>query len=99
MSGRKIAYDQIPYFFSDQYDLAMEVSGVPTRWDQVVYRGDPGSRELIVFWLADGCVVAGMNVNVWDVADDIAELVRAKRPVDLKGLADPETPLSSLISR
>ena len=99
MSGRKIAYDQIPYFFSDQYDLAMEVSGVPTRWDQVVYRGDPRSRELIVFWLADGCVVAGMNVNVWDVADDIAELVRAKRPVDLKGLADPETPLSSLISR
>ena len=96
MLGQRVAYQKIPYFFSDQYDLGMEYSGFATRWDDVVYRGSKQDREVIVFWLDKGRVVAGMNVNVWDVADDIAALVQAKRSVDPERLADVSVELSAL---
>ncbi|MDH6707838.1 hypothetical protein P3T27_004575 [Kitasatospora sp. MAA19] len=62
----------------------------------MVFRGDPATREFIAFWLADGRVLAGMNVNVWDVTDPIRELVRSGRAVDPKALADPGVPLGEL---
>ena len=97
MLGRRTAYDRVPYFFSDQYDLGMEYTGLAAEWDQIVYRGDPGGREFIVFWLDRQRVVAGMNVNVWDVADQIADLVAARRPVDVQRLADVSIPLTALL--
>jgi 3-phenylpropionate/trans-cinnamate dioxygenase ferredoxin reductase component len=97
MVGQKVPYEKVPYFFSDQYDLGMEYSGFAPTWDQVVYRGDRDKREVIVFWMNEGRVVAGMNVNVWDVNDQIASLVRSKQTVDPKELADPSVELSSLV--
>jgi 3-phenylpropionate/trans-cinnamate dioxygenase ferredoxin reductase component len=72
MLGAGDAYDRIPYFFSDQYDTGMEYSGHATEWDEVVFRGDVGAREFIAFWLKDERLVAGMNMNVWDVSDPSA---------------------------
>jgi 3-phenylpropionate/trans-cinnamate dioxygenase ferredoxin reductase component len=95
MLGQNVEYGKIPYFFSDQYELGMEYNGYAPQWDQVVYRGDPASREVIIFWLNEGVPVAGMNMNVWDVSDAIAALVAAKRPVDPTRLADPDVDLSS----
>ena len=82
MLGQDAAYDRVPYFFSDQYDLGMEYSGYagPGGYDQVVFRGDVGKREFIAFWLSGGRVLAGMNVNIWDVTDAIAALVRSGQP-------------------
>ena len=97
MLGRPTAYTKIPYFFSDQYDLGMEYSGIATSWDRVVYRGDPAEREFIAFWLDSGRVLAGMNVNVWDVADQVAALVASGQPVDAEALADPTVDLVSLV--
>src|SRR5215472_3318911 len=94
MLGRRTPYEQIPYFYSDQYDVGMEYSGYALGWDQVVFRGDPASREFIAFWLAGGRVVAGMNVNVWDVADSIAALVAAGDRADLSRLLDPGVALA-----
>ncbi len=99
MAGEDVSYDRVPYFFSDQYDLGMEYSGYvePDGYDEVVFRGDVDRREFVAFWLGNGGrVLAGMNVNVWDVNDAIQALVRAGRPVDKAALADPETPLESL---
>jgi len=96
MLGQRVAYRKVPYFFSDQYDLGMEYSGFATRWDNVVYRGSKEDREVIVFWLDQGRVVAGMNVNVWDVAGDIAALVEAKKLVDPERLADVSVALGAL---
>ena len=75
MLGRADAYDRLPYFFSDQYDVGMEYSGLARGWDRVVFRGDPAGREFIAFWIAEDRVVAGMNVNVWDVTDPIRRLI------------------------
>ena len=100
MLGRPVSYDRVPYFFSDQYDLGMEAAGVPEPggYDQMVYRGEPESLEFIAFWLSDGFVVAGMNVNVWDVNDDIQALIRSQVTVDAGRLADPDIPLADLLA-
>ncbi|MFD0144101.1 MULTISPECIES: NAD(P)/FAD-dependent oxidoreductase [unclassified Streptomyces] len=99
MLGQHVSYDRVPYFFSDQYDLGMEYSGwaPPGSYDQVVLRGDAGKRQFIAFWLKDRKVLAGMNVNVWDVTEPIQRLIRAQSPVDTDALADPSVPLESLI--
>jgi 3-phenylpropionate/trans-cinnamate dioxygenase ferredoxin reductase subunit len=97
MLGIKTAYERVPYFFSDQYDVGMEYSGLATDWDRVVFRGDPASREFIAFWLKDGRLAAGMNVNVWDVADTIAKIVAGRQPVDPDRLADPDVDLTTLL--
>ncbi len=98
MLGGTQAYDRVPYFFSDQYDLGMEYSGfVPGgSYDEVVFRGDVDGGEFIAFWMVGGRVLAGMNVNVWDVTDAIQSLVRSGRSVDPVRLADPQVPLADL---
>ncbi|GAA0654598.1 FAD-dependent oxidoreductase [Kitasatospora atroaurantiaca] len=100
MLGQEAVHDRVPYFFTDQYDLGMEYTGYvePDGYDEVVFRGDVAARAFIAFWLADGRVLAGMNVNVWDVTDPIRELVRSGRPVDKAALSDPEVPLDGLAS-
>jgi 3-phenylpropionate/trans-cinnamate dioxygenase ferredoxin reductase subunit len=97
MLGARVAYDRIPYIFSDQYDIGMEYSGYAPGWDEVVLRGDPASLEFIAFWLRDGVVLAGMNVNVWDVTEEIQALVRSGQAVDRRRLADADTPLGDLL--
>lgn len=96
MLGARTPYTRVPYFFSDQYDIGMEYAGVATDWDQVVFRGDPAGHEFIAFWVKDGRLAAGMNVNVWDVSEHIAALVAAKVPVDPDRLADPDVDLAAL---
>jgi len=96
MLGAAGSYDRLPYFFSDQYDVGMEYTGLACSWDRVVFRGDPESREFIAFWLAGDRVVAGMNVNVWDVVAPIQRLIRDRVAVDERRIADPEVPLEQL---
>jgi NADPH-dependent 2,4-dienoyl-CoA reductase/sulfur reductase-like enzyme len=98
MLGQQVEYNRVPYFYSDQYDLGMECSGLPLpgTYDQVVYRGDSDSLEFIACWLNQGRLVAGMNVNVWDVTDDIQSLIRSARPLDPARLSDPAIPLSEV---
>lgn len=100
MLGKEVAHDRVPYFFSDQYDLGMEYSGwaPPGTYDEVVIRGDAGKREFIAFWVKEGRVLAGMNVNVWDVTEPIQRLIAARTPVDTEALADPHVPLDRLLS-
>ncbi|WP_416986539.1 NAD(P)/FAD-dependent oxidoreductase [Streptomyces sp. T028] len=98
MLGKDVTYDRVPYFFTDQYDLGMEYSGwaPPGSYDEVVIRGDAGKREFIAFWVKEGRVLAGMNVNVWDVTEPIQKLIASGAAVDTEALADPHVPLESL---
>jgi NADPH-dependent 2,4-dienoyl-CoA reductase/sulfur reductase-like enzyme len=97
MLGQDVTFDRVPYFFSDQHDLGMEFSGYPAGYTRVITRGDVVGREFVAFWLdADDHVLAGMNVNVWDVTDSVQTLVRARRPVDVGRLTDLDVPLADL---
>jgi 3-phenylpropionate/trans-cinnamate dioxygenase ferredoxin reductase component len=99
MLGRPGEYAELPYFFTDQYDLGMEYVGHAPSFEQVVFRGDVAGREFVAFWLdADNRVLAGMNVNVWDVLDDVKALIWSRTPVVADRLADPQSPLADLVS-
>lgn len=96
-AGAPEPYTRLPYFFSDQYDLGLEYVGYAEPGDAVVIRGDMEARELIAFWHRHGQVTAAMNVNVWDVVEDLKAIVGAGRPVDLARLADPDVPLTDVV--
>ncbi len=97
MLGKTAEYAELPYFFTDQYDLGMEYVGHAPDYDRVVFRGDVDGREFVAFWLdGENRVLAGMNVNVWDVLDDVKALIRSRSPVDPDKLADPKQALGSL---
>ncbi len=98
MLGQDAAYERLPYFFTDQYDLGMEYTGYiePGGYDQVVFRGRTDTREFIAFWLAEGRVLAGMNVNVWDVNQSIQQLVRTGVQIDKKRLSDSNVSLDAV---
>jgi 3-phenylpropionate/trans-cinnamate dioxygenase ferredoxin reductase subunit len=100
MAGKGEPYAKLPYFFSDQYDLSLEYHGHVGvgGYDDLVLRGDPASGSpWLAFWLRDGRVVAGMNVNDWDAADGIKALARDRATGDPSRLADPAVPLASLL--
>ncbi|MGW2279353.1 NAD(P)/FAD-dependent oxidoreductase [Streptomyces sp. NPDC001770] len=99
MLGQEVSHERVPYFFSDQYDLGLEYSGwaPPGSYDQVVIRGDARKREFLAFWLRDRRVLAGMNVNVWDVTETVQALITARSQHDPNALADPSVPLESLL--
>ncbi len=96
MLGQEVTYDRVPYFFTDQYDLGMEYSGLGGPGDTVVTRGNPDDGAFIAFWTSGGRVTAGMNVNVWDVTEPIQELIRMRRQVPAASLTDPDVPLERL---
>jgi 3-phenylpropionate/trans-cinnamate dioxygenase ferredoxin reductase subunit len=98
MLGQGAVYDRLPYFFTDQYDVGMEYTGFvePDGYDEIVFRGDVAGREFLAFWLADGRVLAGMNVNVWDMTGAIEALITSRHQVDRSKLADAGVALESL---
>jgi len=98
MGVTDLKYDRLPYFFTDQYDLGMEYVGyIPASgYDQVVFRGDPDSGAYMAFWLAAGKVLAGMNANVWDVVDEVRNLILGRATVDLARLQNPVVPLAEV---
>jgi 3-phenylpropionate/trans-cinnamate dioxygenase ferredoxin reductase subunit len=97
VAGWRLAYDRLPYFFSDQYDLGLEYVGLSSSSDELIVRGDLDAREFVAFWHHDGVVSAAMNVNVWDVVDDLKAIVAAERPVDPDRLADPRVAFGDVV--
>jgi 3-phenylpropionate/trans-cinnamate dioxygenase ferredoxin reductase subunit len=97
MLGGTQPYDYVHSFWSDQYEHMIEYVGFAARWDRVVFRGDPGSRKFLGFFLQDGTLRAAMGLNRGGDPDDpktdgelkrVAKLIRARVPVDPQRLAD-----------
>lgn len=100
MLGHGVAYDAIPYVYTDQFDVAMEYSGFPTLAADatVVFRGDRAAREFVALWLLNNRVVAGMSVNVGGVNDTVEQLIRTRVVVDPTRLVDLTVPLEQLLA-
>jgi 3-phenylpropionate/trans-cinnamate dioxygenase ferredoxin reductase subunit len=99
MLDRAVSYEEIPYFYTDQFDLGMEYSGYGdwAKDAELVFRGDRATREFLAFWVAGGRVVAGMNVNVWDVNPTIQSLIRSRVRVEVSALRDETRSLDGLL--
>ena len=100
MGSSTARYENLPYFFSDQYDLGMEYVGHASADStaQVVVRGDKDAREFVAFWLdEDNHVLAAMNVNVWDVVDQLKPIIAERRVVDPAKLADDSVAWSDVV--
>ncbi|HEY5230584.1 MAG TPA: FAD-dependent oxidoreductase, partial [Galbitalea sp.] len=99
MLGKDVSYAELPYFYTDQYDLGMEYVGFvdPGEYDRVIFRGDVAGREFIGFWLSNDRVIAGMNVNVWDVVEPIKAIIRSRLAIPASQLADVGVALADLV--
>lgn len=98
MCGRMEPYAEIPWFWSNQYDLNLQLVGMPETWDQVVMRGDMAGDKFAAFYLADGRVVAANGVNSPRDVRVARMMIEQKTRPDTDALGDPETALKSLLA-
>ncbi len=96
--GKREAYQNVPWFWSDQYDLKLQMVGLSQGYDQLVLRGDPATqRSFSAFYLREGKMIAA------DAVSRPAEFMLAKKWVadgavlPEAALADEATPLKSLL--
>lgn len=93
--GRPKVYAEVPWFWSDQYDLKLQIAGISAPGDTVVVRGDPATRKFAVFYLRDGHVAAVDAVNAVPEYMIGRQLIAQKKEADPVKLADPAVPMKS----
>ncbi|MFE4726199.1 NAD(P)/FAD-dependent oxidoreductase [Microbacterium sp. NPDC056736] len=99
MLGIEASHDSIPYFYTDQFDVSMELSGYPPlmRDAELVVRGDAEARQFIAFWVGEDTVVGAMSVNVPKTTKTVQALIRSGDRVDRERLGDENVPLEGLL--
>jgi 3-phenylpropionate/trans-cinnamate dioxygenase ferredoxin reductase subunit len=96
--GTPTAYSEVPWFWSDQYDLKLQIVGLSTGYDEVVMRGDPATRSFAAFYLAAGQVLAVEAVNSPREFLAAKRLVAERVRVTPSQLRDPSVDLATLTS-
>ena len=94
--GQDARYDELPWFWSDQYDVNLQILGLPARWPEPVVRGDPASGSFSQFYLDDDRIVAIVAVNAPRDLRAAKKLVQTRKPVSAASLADPAVQLQRL---
>ena len=98
MCGNPEPYAEVPWFWSNQYDLNLQMAGIAESWDDLVIRGDMASHKFAAFYLRDGVIVAANAVNSPRDVRYARMLIEQKARPDVAALADPETPLKSFLA-
>jgi 3-phenylpropionate/trans-cinnamate dioxygenase ferredoxin reductase subunit len=96
-AGDAAPYAEIPWFWSDQYDMNIQLMGLPQAWDAAVTRGDPASGAFTVFYLADGRMVGCAGINTGRDVRFTRRMIQSGRPFDAAALADPNVKLQGLM--
>ncbi|WP_294305796.1 FAD-dependent oxidoreductase [uncultured Sphingomonas sp.] len=96
--GRPLAYDTVPWFWSNQYDLKLQTTGLSAGHDSAVLRGDPATRSFSVVYLRGGRVIAIDAVNAMKDYVQGRALVQAGARIAPDLLADTSRPLKDLLS-
>ncbi|MCW3474312.1 NAD(P)/FAD-dependent oxidoreductase [Limobrevibacterium gyesilva] len=99
MAGGAAPYDDVPWFWSDQHGVNLQVAGLPAMAARTVLRGDETAPSFAAFHLDEGgCVVAATGVNAPREVRAAMALIAAGRPVDAAALADPKMQLQRLVA-
>ena len=94
--GMAVHYQPLPWFWSDQYGMNLQIYGMPVPRHQVVTRGDPSAGSGVLFYLAGDVVEAAIGINAARDLRFARRLIEQRKPVDAARLADPSTPLAKL---
>jgi 3-phenylpropionate/trans-cinnamate dioxygenase ferredoxin reductase subunit len=97
MLGRGQPYDEVHWFWSDQYDANIQYAGFHVPWDQVVVRGSLAERKFLAFFLTAGRVESAVAINQGRDLRRAFPLIRARVPVDPARLADTQVDLRTLV--
>jgi 3-phenylpropionate/trans-cinnamate dioxygenase ferredoxin reductase subunit len=93
MLGEAVAYDPVPRFWSDQYDVNLQIEGLPPADCQSVNRGDIGGGRYITFAHSGGCVHAAIGYNAGREMRTARKVVASRAAIDPSLLADPAADL------
>jgi 3-phenylpropionate/trans-cinnamate dioxygenase ferredoxin reductase subunit len=96
MLGRAVPYDEIHWFWSDQYDANLQYAGFHTKWEQLVVRGRLESGNFLAFYVNDGRIDAVVGLNRAQDVRRAIPLIKARRMVNLGQLQDESVDLRSL---
>jgi len=94
--GLTVDYQPLPWFWSDQYGMNLQIYGVPMPTHRVVRRGDPATGSFMLFYLADDVIQAAIGPNAARDLRFAKRLIEQRKPVDVERLADPNIPMSKL---
>jgi 3-phenylpropionate/trans-cinnamate dioxygenase ferredoxin reductase subunit len=97
MAGKPAPYSEVPWFWSDQYDLKLQIAGLAKPGDRIVLRGDPGLRKFAVFHLRDGKVSAVEAVNAAPEYLIGRKLIAEAAVVAPERLADTAIPMKNIV--
>lgn len=94
--GVESHYSQVPWFWSDQYELKLQIAGLSLGYDQVVLRGDPSSKSFACLYLKDGVLIAIDAINAARDFVHSKALIAKRAVVDAERLADADVALKDL---
>jgi 3-phenylpropionate/trans-cinnamate dioxygenase ferredoxin reductase component len=98
MLGRHVAYDEVHWFWSDQYDANLQYTGFHHTWEQLVVRGRLDSDSFLACYVNDGRVDAAVALNRPKDLRRVMPIIKARRPVDVEQLRDESVDLRSLLA-
>jgi 3-phenylpropionate/trans-cinnamate dioxygenase ferredoxin reductase subunit len=98
MTGKPANYQEVPWFWSDQYDLKLQIAGLIRATDTIVLRGDPASRKFAAFHMRDGVVAAVECVNAAPEYLMGRKMIAEGKAVDPAKLADLSIPMKTIAS-
>ena len=98
MLGRHVAYDEVHWFWSDQYDANLQYAGFHSTWEQLVVRGRLGSDSFLACYVNEGRIDAAVAVNRGKDLRRVMPLIKARRPIDPEQLRDESVDLRSLLA-
>ncbi len=96
LCGQDVSYSQVPWFWSDQYDLKLQIAGLSEGYDDVVIRGNPAERSFSCLYLKDSRLIAVDAINAPRDFVQSKPIIAAGKPISTERLADPETQLKDL---
>ena len=96
--GKDTAYSQVPWFWSDQYDLKLQIAGLSEGYDDVAIRGNPAERSFSCLYLRDGRLIACDAINAPRDVVQSKQLIAEKALIAVEKLANPEVALKDMLA-
>ncbi|MBX9709034.1 MAG: FAD-dependent oxidoreductase [Caulobacteraceae bacterium] len=94
--GRPQPVPEVPWFWSDQYDLKLQIAGLPAGADHILLRGEPSTGRFAVFHLKGTRIICVEAVNAPPEFMAGKQLIQKRTPIDLARLSDPEVSMKAV---